>query len=44
MAIHSSVVGKDPSKIGIITGQVMKKLTGNADGNDVKAVLAELLK
>jgi uncharacterized protein YqeY len=37
-------VGKDPSKIGIITGQVMKKLAGNADGNDVKAVLAELLK
>jgi uncharacterized protein YqeY len=37
-------VGKDPSKIGIVTGQVMKKLAGNADGNEVKAVLAELLK
>ncbi len=37
-------VGGDQSKIGIITGQVMKKLGGNADGNEVKAVLAEMLK
>ena len=33
----------DKSKIGQLTGVVMKELKGNADGNDVKAVLESLL-
>lgn len=32
----------DASGIGKLTGAVMKELGGNADGNDVKAVLASL--
>lgn len=36
-------VGKDPSKIGVLTGIVMKKLGGNADGNEVRTALTELL-
>lgn len=33
----------DKAGIGKLTGAVMKELGGNADGNDVKAVIATLL-
>mgnify|MGYP003394063031 FL=1 len=36
--------GKDASKMGILIGQTMKALGGNADGAVVKEVIAELLK
>lgn len=36
--------GKDASKMGILIGQTMKALGGNADGALVKEVVAELLK
>jgi len=34
----------DPKASGKITGMIMKELAGKADGNDVKAVVEELLK
>ena len=34
----------DPKAAGKITGMIMKELAGKADGNDVKAVVEELLK
>lgn len=34
----------DPKSLGRLTGMIMKELAGRADGNDVKAVLEELLK
>ncbi|KKT81712.1 MAG: hypothetical protein A3B07_03250 [Candidatus Yonathbacteria bacterium RIFCSPLOWO2_01_FULL_43_27] len=33
----------DKAKAGQLTGAIMKELGGNADGNDVKAVVEELL-
>lgn len=33
----------DKAKTGQLTGAIMKELGGNADGNDVKAVVEELL-
>jgi uncharacterized protein YqeY len=33
----------DKSKAGALTGAVMKKLKGQADGGDVKAVIDSLL-
>ncbi len=33
----------DMSKMGIVMGVVMKEFSGNADGNDVKEVVAKLL-
>lgn len=33
----------DPKSIGKITGSIMKELAGKADGNDVKAVIEELV-
>ncbi len=36
--------GRDASKMGILIGQTMKALGGNADGAVVKEVIAELLK
>lgn len=36
--------GSDPAKMGMYVGKVMKALDGNADGNVVKEVLANLLK
>lgn len=34
----------DASKAGILIGLVMKRLGGNADGGEIKAVIAELIK
>jgi len=34
----------DASGIGKLTGAIMKEFAGNADGNDIKEVLASLLK
>ncbi len=34
----------DMSKMGILIGAVVKELNGNADGGDVKTVVAELLR
>ena len=34
----------DPKSLGKLTGMIMKELAGKADGNDVKAVIDELLK
>lgn len=36
-------MGADKSKIGMVVGALMKDLKGRADGNDVKAVVEELL-
>jgi uncharacterized protein YqeY len=36
-------MGADKSKMGMIVGSLMKDLKGKADGNDVKAVVEELL-
>lgn len=33
----------DKTKVGQLTGAIMKELAGQADGNDVKAVVEELL-
>lgn len=33
----------DKAKVGQLTGAIMKELAGQADGNDVKAVVEELL-
>jgi len=35
--------GADASKAGVLVGMTMKKLGGNADGSDVKEVIAKLL-